>query len=311
MNGGKHMKKERITLNLQLFDGDGAGTGTGTGTATGDNGNAPAAGENVANVKYGIQDNEAQAAAVSETQVVEKTAEQRKAEFEKLISGEYKDLFGERTQSIIDKRFKETKALETQVTSINPVLEMLASKYGVDASDIENLSKAIQEDESFYEDEAAEKGLSVEQLKAIKKMERENVELRKAVEARESQEKASQIYSQWMQQGEELQQVYPSFSLENEVQNEQFTSLLRNGIDVKTAYEVIHKDEIIGGAMQYTAQQVRKQVVSDIQARGNRPAENGLSQVAPALVKKDVNQLTKKDREEIEKRVLRGEKIRF
>lgn len=51
--------------------------------------------------------------------------------------------------------------------------------------------------------------------------------------------------------------------------------LLRSGVDARTAYEVVHKDEIIGGAMQYTAQRVQEKVVNDIRARGMRPPENG------------------------------------
>lgn len=322
--------RKLLQLNLRLFEGGagaGAGASGGEGTgegavSTGETNNTSVAEKNtrsknpLANVVYGKQAEELEQSQVDngnepETIVTEKSVEERKAEFEKLIKGDYKDLFGERVQSIIDNRFKETKTLETQLQQLNPVLEMLSSKYGVDASDLESLSKAIEEDNSFYEQEAIDKGLTVEQLKEIKRIERENSELKRAAQERQAREQASKTYAEWMNQSESLKEFYPTFDLQTESQNEDFVKLLQNGIDVKTAYEVIHKDEIIGGAMQYTAQQVQQQVVNNIKARNSRPSENGLSSKGAVITKKDVNSLSRKDREEIERRVMRGEHIEF
>lgn len=55
---------------------------------------------------------------------------------------------------------------------------MLAQKYGVDPGDLEKLSSAIEEDDSYYEDEATRRGLTVQQLKEMKRIERENETLR-------------------------------------------------------------------------------------------------------------------------------------
>ena len=44
---------------------------------------------------------------------------------------------------------------------------------------------------------------------------------------------------------------------------------------------------------------------------GQRPPENGTRASAAAVVKNDVSKLTKQEMEEIDKRVLRGEKIVF
>ena len=331
------MKEERklFQLNLRLFDGGagsgagasgGEGAGTGEGTANTGETNTSVAGKNntrskndLANVVYGKQEQDDVAVqelsqvdnGTPETFVNEKSVEERKAEFEKLIQSDYKDLFTERMQKVIDGRFKETKTYEAQLQKLSPVLDMLTSKYGVDSQDIDMLSQAIEEDSSFYEDEAIEKGLTVEQLKQMKKMERENAELRQAVEARETQEQANKIYQGWMEQGEQLKSIYPTFDFSNESQNEDFRKLLQNGIDVKTAYEVMHKDDIIGGAMQYTAQQVQQQVVNNIKARNARPSENGLTSQGAVVTKKDVRSLTKRDRDEIDRRVIRGEKISF
>ena len=80
---------------------------------------------------------------------------------------------------------------------------------------------------------------------------------------------------------------------------------------LRTAFEVLHKDEIIPAAMQYTAQQTKSKIAKSIAAGSTRPAENGISSQSAARVKSDVTQLSKADRDEIYRRAARGEKISF
>ena len=296
-------------LNLQLFaEGASAGGGDG-GTAEGAGVTAPVAGVQkagknpLANVKYGIQEESAP--------VAEVTPPDRNAKFEELIKGEYKDLYDARVQETIQKRLKSSKETVDKYNALAPTLELMASKYGVDASDIEALKKAIEEDDSYYEQEALDKGMTVKQLKDVKRMERENAELKAQMEEAQRQENGKKLYAQWMNQADETKKVYPSFSLEAEMQNPKFVDLLRSNIDVRTAYEVTHKDEIIAGAMQFTAKTVEQKVANKIAANGARPIENGMSSQSPSLVKSDVSQLSKADRAEIIRRVQRGEKIKF
>ncbi len=299
-------------LNLQLF-AEGAGAGDG-GTAEGQGVTEAAAlpqtkGEKsnpLAGVKYGIQEEGAPAA---EVQTVAQP--DRNAEFEKLIKGEYKDLYDAKMQDTIQKRLKGQKDIVDKFNALNPTLELLAKKYGVDASDIDALGKAIQEDDSYYEQEALEKGMTVQQLKEIKKMERENADLKAQMEEAQRQENGKKLYAAWMQQADEAKKVYPSFDLRAEMNNPKFVDLLRSNIDVRTAYEVLHKDEIIPAAMQFTAQTVESKLAKSIASNGARPSENGMSSQSAAVVKSDVSQLSKADRAEIIRRVQRGEKIRF
>ena len=296
-------------LSLQLF-AEGAGDG---GTAEGQGATAGVASQQkavnpLADVKYGIQE---EAAPVAEVQEEPTAVIDRNAEFEKLIKGEYKDLYDAKMQDTIQKRLKSSKETVEKYNALTPTLEMLAKKYGVDAEDIESLNKAIQEDDSYYEEEALEKGITVQQLKEIRKMERENAELKAQMEEAQRQENGKKLYAAWMQQAEETKKVYPSFDIQTEMDNPQFLALLRSNIDVRTAYEVTHKDEIIQGAMQFTAQTVESKLAKKIASNGARPAENGMSSQSAAVVKSDVTQLSRKDRDEIRRRVANGEKIRF
>lgn len=303
------MSKESLKINLMLFGEGSASTGDGAANE----GSAEAV-QDQAKVVYGKATGNSEAPPLNTDAKAEKgiTPEQREAEFEKLIKGDYKNTFQSRVQAIVDSQAKETKALEEKLAQAQPLLEVLAGKYGVDAADLESLAKAVQEDDSYFEQEAAEKGVSVAVLKEMKRIERENAQLRAAKEAREQQEHAQRVYGDWMKQAEALKSIYPSFDFEQEVGNEQFTRLLQApGVDVRTAYEIVHRDEIIGGAMQHTAQTVAQKVVNNIAARGSRPAENGASSQGALVFKSDVNQLSKSDRKEILRRVEKGERIEF
>ena len=311
-----------LKLNLQLFaEGAGAGaSGTGAEGSSGVTGvNAVPQSKGVksnplANVVYGKQDDAAQNANVQkEATGVDTVVQQpdRNAEFEKLIKGEYKDLYDARMQDTIQKRLKGTKETVDKYNALSPTLELLAKKYGVDASDVDALNKAISEDDAYYEEEALERGVTVEQLKEIKKIEKDNAELKRQLQEKNAKEKGAQLYAQWMDQAEKTKAYYPSFDLRAEMQNPKFVDLLKANIDVRTAFEVIHKDDILPAAMQYTAKTVEKKITDKIIANGARPNENGISSQSATVVKSDVSQLSKADRDEIKRRVALGEKIKF
>ena len=306
-------------LSLQVFaEGAGAAGGAGDGgTAQGQGVTEAAAlpqtkgakNNPLAEVKYGIQEEVAPAAEVQQT--ITEAQPDPNAEFEKLIKGQYKEQYDARMQDTIQKRLKGTKETVDKYNALQPVLEILAKKHGVDASDIEALQKAIEADDSYFEEEALERGMSVQDLKTIRKMERENADLKRQMQEQQTKEKADKLYAQWMQQEQDTKQVYPSFNMQAEMQNPKFVDLLKSNIDVKTAYEVLHKDEIIPAAMQFTAKTVEQKLTNKIIANGARPTENGMSSQGAAVVKSDVSQLSKADRAEIIRRVQRGEKIRF
>lgn len=300
---------ECLSINLQLFAEGGDG-GTGANGESGVSAGVPSlqtTGDKspLANVRYGKQD--AQTADVRSAD----DGVDRNAQFEALIKGEYKDLYDAKVQDTIQKRLKSSKETVDKYNSLSPTLELLGRKYGVDANDIEALNKAIEEDDAYYEDEALEKGVTVEQLKAIKKMERENADLKRQMQEQTRKEESEQILATWMEQGEEIRKIYPSFDLATELQNPELVGLVSNGVNLRTAYEVIHKDEIIPAAMQFTAKEVERKLTNKIISGGVRPVENGMSSRSSAVVKSDVTQLTKADRERIDALVARGERIRF
>ena len=295
---------------LQLFADGGTAPGTGvSGEAAapqtkGDKGNP------LANVIYGKQEESAPAAEVQ----TKTEPPDRKAEFERMIKGEYKEFFDEHVRGIISGRLKSVNATVEKYNSLSPVLDILSKRYGVDANDISAMTKAIEDDAGYLEEEALKRNMTVEQLKQFRKIERENEAFRRKDAERQDQERQqrmNQMYVGWMNEAQDLKKVYPSFNLETELKNEQFQSLLRSGVNVRTAFEVIHKDEIIPAAMQYTAAAVEQKISKSIASGRNRPAENGNASQGAATHKTDPSQFTRADREEIRRRVQRGERIVF
>lgn len=304
-----------FNLNLQLFAEGGEGAGTGAEGTTGVSETAAGSqtkGEKnsnpLANVVYGKQPTAETPAAeeVKETATVD-----RNAEFEKLIKGEYKDLYDARMQDTIRKRLKANEETVNRYNALTPTLERLAKKYGADPNDIDAINKAIDDDKSLWEEEALEHGMTVDQYKQFRTIQKENDTLKAAVAEREKQEHASAQYGEWMRQAEQTKGVYSQFDLNAELQNPKFVELLNSNVDVKTAYEVMHMHEIIPSAMQFAAQTTKQQVVNSVVSGNKRPSEGGMKSNSAAVVKSDVSQLSKADREEIIRRVQRGERISF
>lgn len=296
-----------LIINLKLFDGAGAAGAAPAGAPTGEAGTAPDA---------ATQDNgQAAAAENGGTETGKETTGaapiDKGKEFETLIKTEYKDEFAKRTQKIIDQRFKEAKAIQERQSKMQPMLDLLAGKYGIKADDIDGLVDAINKDDSLIEKVAMDSGMSVEQYRYTEKLKRENAELRRAEEERQRVDANNKFYADMLDQSKQVKAIYPTFELEAELQNKAFLEAMRvPGVSVRTAYELAHRDELIAPAMATAAQKATEAVVNNIKARGARPTENGLGNGSGLTTQTDVSKMTKAQREEIYRRVVeRGERI--
>lgn len=306
------MKKLYVELDLTLFDGGAAAGGEGGGAVASAGGGTNAS-------EAGAEPQTGDAAAESAEALPEKTPEERRAEYEKLI-GEYSDLYEADRKAGIEKavreRFKGTEKKMQAYDKMLPLMETFAGRYGIDASNTDALIEAISNDNVLYEDEAMQRGMSVDQLKQWKRMEAENNMYRRAQEEQRRQAAAQQLYAQWEQEAAQVKQLYPDFDLQSEMNNpetgERFRQLMGARVGVKTAYEVIHQSEIINGIATRAVEDTTAKVRNDIAARGQRPAEAGASG-SPAVKTQKLNPatLTNAQLEEISRRVLRGERITF
>lgn len=129
---------------------------------------------------------------------------------------------------------------------------------------------------------------------------------------REREERLRNRISGWLKESGEIKELYPDFDLRNELRTSPlFSRLVLSGAPLQAAYEIVHKDEILSGAMAYTADKVREQVVKNIETKGRRPLENGISSESAVMTAIDVNALTAKDIHKILKQVENGASIKF
>lgn len=222
-----------------------------------------------------------------------------KAEYDAEVQGMMKDR--------LKKSSKENAELNNKLKASSPIIEAMAKKYGVDASDYDAILNAFESDDSNLEEEAYKRDMSVEQLREFKKIERENQSYREAEEERRKQA----VFAQWDKEAEELKTIYPSFDVVAEQQNEQFVKLLGAGVPMRTAYEVAHKDEIIRSAMSFTAEKTAEKVANSVRANASRPSENGLSSTSASVNSLDINKLTPEQMQAYKQRALNGERIDF
>ena len=293
-------------INLRMFDGASSGAGDGDSSASGVTNStaASANGNNLENVVYGKQPNDPNSVA---------NAEDAKAKYDSYRKGEGKQFIDKDIETAIRRRFKDYNTLKESNTKMQNVMSALATRYGIDANDTDALSKAIAEDDSYYEKAADNANMSVEQYKKMMRLEAENAELQRIRAEEANRAEFNRRYAEWSAQAEGAKTVYPNLDLNAEMQNKDFFDLVNRGIDVKTAFEVIHKDEIINGAVsvtaQRTAQAVQQQTVNNIRTKGLRPNESAGSAQSGFIPKTDPSKWTKKDRQEIERRVMKGDKI--
>lgn len=240
-----------------------------------------------------------QAAAASETpqqtidtqQQQTQSPEDRRRAYRNMIKGEFKDLYAEDTQHLIKQRLRPMKEMQSRLDSMQPILDVLAQRYGVDGSDPQRLAYAVQNDSALWAEEAERAGMTVPQYAHMKQLERQNAQYYAMQRDAQARAMAEQRYREWVQEGEQLKDKYPEFNLEDMQSNELFALMLRNGFPMEQAYRAAMVDDFEARA----AQQAEKAVTENIRAKGARPKEAGTAQNAAAVSRIDVSKMSRED----------------
>lgn len=276
----------------------GAASGSGAGSGAGDSAGSQAPGPG-------------QGGKQPERQSTSDTLEERRQRYQAMIQGEFKDLYEEDARRSASRMEHSLRELEARSAASQPVLDMLLERYKIPGGDMAKLLQAVENDDAYWSEAAEEAGMSVDQYKQLQKLQRENAALLRAQRQRLGEERANNQLRLWHEQAQQLKDLYPSFDLAREAKDPNFLSMLRAGVPVRQAFEVIHMEEIKAAAAAVQAKATEKAVTDGIRARGARPQENGAGAGAGFTIKDDVSRLTKKDRAEIARRAARGETIKF
>lgn len=309
-------ERKTKALELQLF-ADGGAASTGDAAPAADNaaeGGADPEATDSAAEGSGSENGEGEA---GEEAKKPSPAERRRA-FGQMMSGEYKDLADEMMQNAVQIAAQNLEASP----EMRGLLGAIAEKYGTDATDLAALTDAIRngvvKDDAYFEKIAMEKGISVKTAREMDKLETQNKRLTAQQQAAQQMQKAAaerariaQIQAQWDAEADALKAKYPDFDRDEVLANPDVEKMMRAGCSMEAAYRAAYFDRLMARQTAATAQQTEQGVLNRVQQRGSRPAENGTRPGGAVQTHIDVEHMSRKDREALEKRVLRGEIITF
>lgn len=245
-----------------------------------------------------------------------KSPEERRKAFGELLRGEYADLTEELMQNAVTEA---TRRLEAS-PAMKGLMQALQEKYGTDANDLVALTEAVRngavKDDAYYEKLAMEKGVSTKTARELDKLESQNKQLteqqqliRQMERQREQQARIAELQAGWDREAEQLKAQYPDFNMAEVLANPEVEKMMRSGVSMTNAYRSAYFDHILKQQQAVTAQQVEQGVVNRMQQRNARPGENGTRPGGAVQTKIDVSHMSRKEMEEMERRVMRGEVI--
>ena len=124
-------------------------------------------------------------------------------------------------------------------------------------------------------------------------------------------QRVERIYGIWLEQAEELKQLFPGFDLRRELEDGRFAGMLLTGVDMASAYQALHAGQILPAAMEYAARTVGERIAASLGSGALRPGENGLGGGATALVGRNITNMTRQDYAKVCRMVERGERVSF
>lgn len=237
--------------------------------------------------------------------------QETRVSFDELIKGEYKEDYDKAVQKIVRQRFakaeKQAKANEEQLGKMAPIMQALASKYGVNADDIDSIAKYVSEDDAMYEEAALQAGMTVDQYKQYARVMAENQRLIAERQANEQRRAMNEQVQRWRAEEQQIKTEFPDFDLDSLVQDESFNRMVQSGVPLRSAYIAMEADNILPAAMSYAAQQGAIKAQATIAQRGSRPVEGGMSGQAAAKVTTDVSKMSDAEIADMAARIMRGE----
>jgi len=245
-----------------------------------------------------------------------KSPEERRKAFGELLRGEYADLTEELMQNAVTEA---TRRLEAS-PAMKGLMQALQEKYGTDANDLVALTEAVRngavKDDAYYEKLAMEKGVSTRTARELDKLESQNKHLTEQQQMiqqmerqRVQQARIAELQAGWDREAEQLKAQYPDFNMAEVLANPEVEKMMRSGVSMTSAYRSAYFDHILKQQQAATARQVEQGVVNRMQQRNARPGENGTRPGGAVQTKIDVSHMSRKEMEEMEKRVMRGEVI--
>lgn len=281
-----------LKINLAAFEGGGEGAAA----------PASAQGSNPAPAQPGMGSNTAAPAQPQEGQQADAP---QKPSFDELIKGEYKKDFNDRVSKIVGRRLK---AAEAERDATRPIMALLQQRYNIADGDgmYAAVQRALESDNDYWQSAADKAGMTAEQYRTLMAAQARNRDLQARLDAQLTEQRKNDAMRQLMAEAERVRAQYPGFDLEAELSTTpKLGELLRNGIDMLTAYQVCHQADMLQAAQK--AGEVR--TANAVRSNQARPVENGTGGGQAAKLGADPSKWTKSQFRDVQKRVMRGERI--
>lgn len=312
-------------FDLQLFAEGGAPAGGAAGTGatpqaaaagnTGVTGTAAASHrsgrEDLTQVQYGKQGPVQQGRGPTPTTTTGQTGAAKQVDAAK--GQQAKTYTDAEVQQIVQARLKDARGHQAAMETLQPMLKAMASQWGIAEGDYQALADRYLSDDSLYEEEAIETGMSVEAVKQLHQLRAERDRAMSQVSQFTEQAQMETHLRGLIQQGEAFKSKYPLFDLQAALQDDAFVRMTSpGGLSVEQAYAALHHDEMQQWAIAQATQQTMRRASQAVQANMARPVENAGRGAAPAApVRDDPTKLNRDDIKEIMRRAQRGERISF
>jgi hypothetical protein len=297
---------EKLLLNLQLFgeggDGGDGGSASSVGEALGEDSGEKIPASIPEKAKKYYQKamekttSKTPSAPSEKTQTTNESSATEKTSYADLIkSDDYKEEHKAYMDKTIGERLKKYKGIEENLNKHKELLDIVASKYGVNPDDenfLDVLHQKIDEDDSYYENYAMEHDISTEEARRIVTMERKVAQIDAEKEKREKEEQMRQHIMLLRQNAEKTKAQFPQFDLDVEMQDEKFRRLCAaNNGDTTAAFMACHYKDIISNTVKVASQQIQAQTAQAVASNKARPIENGISSSAPSVVQQDFSKM--------------------
>lgn len=150
-------------------------------------------------------------------------------------------------------------------------------------------------------------GSSPEEIRRAMKKRR----LKEMLQAKAKENSNQKRYRSRLLEAKALKEAYPDFELQRELEDPVFAKLISCGIDLKSAYDFVHRDDIIEKIKLEAEQAGYEKAVAHLRSGALRPEENGLREQGGISEKKNVANLTGGGIRDILRRVEKGAKVKF
>ena len=223
----------------------------------------------------------------------------------------FSKFYGRDVHATVNDRFKNQTDATRKLSEQQQVLDrqeklLQAIMKNTGTNSIDELEEQVLDE--ALEEEAGERDMTVEQLKAMKELEAENQRMKLAEERNRNDAHINGL----IQQAEALKQVYPGFDLLKEMENPKFRNATSPtvGMTVEEAYLAIHGKELQAQIMAYGVQAGKEQTAQAIQANARRPVEGAnRGGRSGGTSTPNMGNMTEEEYDSIRNRTMQGEHV--